>query len=367
MKIVIASTGRAHLLDTARELLRHGHDVHFYSYTSKKNCLRLGFPLTNFHSLQSIMSPFLLIDKIFNREWSRTLLRLTIDNLMAIVLPKCDVFICKSPNFPFSMKVAKRKGAIVLLDRGSTHVRKFNDLLKEYNVKHQPEHYCKIDESQYVIADYIIVGSNYVARSFIDYGIPRNKLFVNNYGFESEYFYPTKLLFPNYDLIFVGQWCKRKGCDLLKRFIEAHTEYTLLHVGAIVDAELPYTSNFVHIDPVKETELVKYYSKSKVFVLPSRDEGLALVQLQAIACGLPLVITYNTGGSDLLKYIVDSKWINIMNDFSMSELETKVNSALKLANSQSSPRQYCFDLKNKVSWEAYGRRYNEFLKNIIKR
>ena len=132
MKIVIASTGRAHLLDTARELLCQGNEVHFYSYTSKKNCVNLGFSLNNFHTLRFLMFPFLVIDKIFHKEWTRTLLRLAIDNFMALLLPQCDVFICKSPNFPYSMKKAKRKGALVLLDRGSTHVRKFNKLLEEY-------------------------------------------------------------------------------------------------------------------------------------------------------------------------------------------------------------------------------------------
>ncbi|MFR7464137.1 MAG: glycosyltransferase [Phocaeicola vulgatus] len=51
---------------------------------------------------------------------------------------------------------------------------------------------------------------------------------------------------------------------------------------------------------IPESELVNYYSKAKVFVLLSKDEGLALVQPQAVACGLPLVITKHTGGDDLI-------------------------------------------------------------------
>lgn len=364
MKIVIASTGRAHLLDTARELLCQGNEVHFYSYTSKKNCVNLGFSLDNFHSLRFLMFPFLVIDKIFQKEWTRTLLRLAIDNFMALLLPKCDVFICKSPNFPYSMKKAKRKGALVLLDRGSTHVRKFNKLLEEYKGILQPEFYCKLDEAQYKLADYIVVGSNYVADSFVEYGIPHKRLFVNNYGFGMKNFYPTELQSDHYDLIFVGQWCKRKGCDLLKDYIETHPNHSLLHVGSVIDVQMPSTDNFKHIDSVSEPELIKYYSRAKVFILPSRDEGLALVQLQAVACGLPLVITYNTGGSDLLQYIDDNKWINIMQSFSMTEMELKVETAIKLADSQHGYRLYCHDLENKVSWYAYGKRYNEFLKSI---
>ena len=38
-----------------------------------------------------------------------------------------------------------------------------------------------------------------------------------------------------------------------------------------------------------------------VFVLPSLAEGRALVMQEAMSCGLPLVITHNTGGGDLVE------------------------------------------------------------------
>ncbi len=37
-----------------------------------------------------------------------------------------------------------------------------------------------------------------------------------------------------------------------------------------------------------------------VFVLPSIVEGRALVQQEAMACGLPLIVTRNAGGEDLI-------------------------------------------------------------------
>jgi len=40
-------------------------------------------------------------------------------------------------------------------------------------------------------------------------------------------------------------------------------------------------------------------SSSHVMVLPSVEEGLALVQAQAMACGCPLISSTNTGGEDL--------------------------------------------------------------------
>ena len=42
-------------------------------------------------------------------------------------------------------------------------------------------------------------------------------------------------------------------------------------------------------------------SSSHVMVLPSIEEGLALVQAQAMACGCPLISSVHTGGEDLFQ------------------------------------------------------------------
>jgi glycosyltransferase involved in cell wall biosynthesis len=48
-----------------------------------------------------------------------------------------------------------------------------------------------------------------------------------------------------------------------------------------------------------QTELKSLMSRSHVMVLPSIEEGLAMVQAQAMACGCPVVASRNTGGEDL--------------------------------------------------------------------
>ena len=41
----------------------------------------------------------------------------------------------------------------------------------------------------------------------------------------------------------------------------------------------------------------------KAYLLPSREGGLALVQIQALACGCPIVVGDRTGGADLKAYL----------------------------------------------------------------
>ena len=45
MKIAIATTGRFHVLDLARELSHLGHDVAFYSILPKRRLIQFGLPM----------------------------------------------------------------------------------------------------------------------------------------------------------------------------------------------------------------------------------------------------------------------------------------------------------------------------------
>jgi len=57
------------------------------------------------------------------------------------------------------------------------------------------------------------------------------------------------------------------------------------------------TFEYKGVSPRKE--LWRLYSQASVLVLASVEEGLALVQAQAMACGLPVIATANTGAEDL--------------------------------------------------------------------
>jgi glycosyltransferase involved in cell wall biosynthesis len=47
--------------------------------------------------------------------------------------------------------------------------------------------------------------------------------------------------------------------------------------------------------------LREFYAQSDVFVIASLEEGLAMVILQALACGLPVICTSHSGGADLIE------------------------------------------------------------------
>lgn len=365
MVINIASLGgRTHMLDTARELEKFGHTVRFYSYVPTKRAMQFGLKKECSYSLFLYAIPFLLLFKLFSRKkWNSLLYQYAFDYLTAWYMKPCDVFIGQSPLHRYTLKYIKKKyNAIVILERGTSHILEFINILSS-NPEYQKEtRQVKLDLEGYTYADYISVGAQHVLDSFIKYGYPKEKIFVNNYGFDYSQFYPTKLEYQ-YDLLFVGGWSYRKGADLITKVCE-RKGYKFLHVGSIL-SPFPQIKCMHHIDAVEQSELIKYYTQSKVFILPSREEGLAMVQLQAMACGLPLVCSPKSGGKDLKKYVTDSdNWIIEVNELTIEQLIIAIEKALSMSNKQTGIRCYAKEHMQEASWTGYGKRYNDFLINI---
>ena len=94
-------------------------------------------------------------------------------------------------------------------------------------------------------------------------------------------------------------WGKRKGLDVFieleKRFDKEKYKIVLVGTDDNVDKLLP--ENIISIHRTQnQTELAKIYSAADVFANPTREENYPTVNMEALACGTP-VVTFNTGGS----------------------------------------------------------------------
>lgn len=370
MKINVASFGgRTHMLDTARELEKLGHEVRFYSYVPMKRAVKFGLNKECSFSLFYWAIPFLCLFKLLgHRHWITIFYQRIFDYFTAYYMKPCDVFIGQSPMHRYCLKYAKRKyNAVTILERGGLPAEIFGENMKnDPKLKGKPlypQWLVRYETKGYLIADYISVGAQHVKASLISIGIDATKIFVNNYGFNSAFFSPTKITISKpYDIILVGRWCYNKGSDLITSACK-RMGYRFLHVGCLLEP-FPIMDNMHHIDSVLEKELLQYYEKAKVFILPSRAEGLALVQAQAIACGLPLVCSSQSGGRDFNKYVPCGEWIIEMKELTVEELIRCIDRALLMADTQRGIRCYVGENFGNISWEGYGKRYDSFLRTI---
>jgi glycosyltransferase involved in cell wall biosynthesis len=128
----------------------------------------------------------------------------------------------------------------------------------------------------------------------------------------------------------------------------------LIHVGGIGDLEFPDHDRFIHYGSVPQWELQKFYARAHVFVLASREEGLALVQLQALASGLPLVCTDRTGGADLARTPSLAARIRVVPNGDVGALVEAVKATFEQLRDGSSLTDQD---RESLSWRAYASRY----------
>ena len=110
------------------------------------------------------------------------------------------------------------------------------------------------------------------------YGIPENKYLLLGVAFD---------------------WGVRKGLDvfieLFKRLPQEQFQIILVGTNKNIDKRLPKGIISIHRTQ-NQTELAEIYTAADVFINPTREEVLGLVNIESLACGTP-VITFDTGGS----------------------------------------------------------------------
>lgn len=94
------------------------------------------------------------------------------------------------------------------------------------------------------------------------------------------------------------EWGNRKGQDIVFKLRELlDDEYIIVMVGTNKFIEKVMPKGIVSIQrTADQAELAKIYTAADVFVNPTRDEALGMVNIEALACGTP-VVTFSGSGS----------------------------------------------------------------------
>jgi glycosyltransferase involved in cell wall biosynthesis len=249
-----------------------------------------------------------------NRHWE-FLDRKALDAYVSKRLPECDVFVGLSGSALRTGKVAQRRGAKYVCDRGSTHISSQNQLLREeHELWGRPfrgidPRIIEQEMAEYATADCITVPSSFNVRTFLSHGVPAAKIKLLPYGVDLSRFNRTGTPDANrFDILFAGNMSLRKGMPYLLRAYQLvqHPLKSLTLAGS-TDSDFIVAMQACGLWPddvrvlghVAQPTLRDIMSRSHALVLPSIEEGLAMVQAQAMACACPVVATENTGSQDL--------------------------------------------------------------------
>jgi starch synthase len=322
MKVAVSTIGKFHTFDLARELHRQDALAAIFTGYPRFKLKHEQLPGRLIKTYPWIHTPY-MIPRLRNalgtraiRTWE-LLDRASLDRHVSRNLPPCEVFVGLSGSALRSGRIAHSRGARYVCDRGSTHIRTQERLQREeherWDMPYDPidPRIMEIEQEEYAEADCVTVPSTFALRSFVAEGVPAAKLRHLPYGVNLTRFHPAGAPDPSrFDVLFVGGMSLRKGVQYLVQAYQRiqHPRLSITFAG-IPDPDLIamlrgrglWPEQARVIGHVPQPQLKELMSRSHVLVLPSVEEGLALVLAQAMACGCPVVATENTGAGDLLE------------------------------------------------------------------
>lgn len=209
-----------------------------------------------------------------------------------------------------SLHWAKHNRVPCVLERSSAHIVTQMELLgREYadlGVRFEPSD-CSRDLEEYEMADLIAVPSLFAVRSFVARGFAESKLLYAPFGTDLSKFSPGRKSDDVFRVVYAGAVSIQKGVhhlvDAFNLVDIPHSELCIIGSTTVDTPVVLRRANkrLRRVPHLSHSELVQQYRNASVFVMASIQEGMALVQAQALASGLPLICSANTGGEDLLQ------------------------------------------------------------------
>ena len=388
MKIDLIVGGKFHAFNLAEQINKRGYlnkiTTSYPSYKLKK--FNINNDQVKSYILKEVFSRILLklpiissvfdIDGIVNDFFDRT-----VSN--KINLENIDIIVGWSGFSKNSFLKAAKFKCKKVLERGSAHILFQNEILKKefdflkINKKFISQRVISKELEEYNMADYIVVPSNFARKTFLDKGFSKDKIINIPLGVDLKKFDLDKTVIGNkikenkFRIISTGSLSIRKGTYyLLETFVNLNIKNSELLLVGNIDKDFQVifdryknNKNIKHYNSQPERDLKKFYNISDIFVSCSLEDGFSMVQLQAMACGLPIITTYNTGASELINNGEEGFVLPIKN---MDLLGDKINILYKNKQLRNEMSNKSFlKAKNNLSWDAYGKNIINFYKKIL--
>lgn len=276
------------------------------------------------------------------------------------------------------IRKAKAEGSVIVGEPVNAHPDILNEILNGEWERLKLKRANKRTRAQRQIldevnsADRLLVASNFLKRSYVEKGFPESSIDVLPYGVDLARFSMatnSEIKKNKFRVVCVAGINVRKGIvDLLEAWkILNIPDGELLLIGRPSTEMLPvlakYDGLFKHIPFVPNNELKGYLTASTVFVLPSLEDGFGLACSEAMACGLPVIATFNTGAAELIEENVSGYVVPIRSPELIAE-------KLELLY-QNREKAHCMGkasaekVRSLYSWEGYADKLVDYYREIL--
>jgi len=324
MRVAVVAHGRFYAFDLAASLTKRGHDVHVFTNYPRWAAKRFGLSpewVHGFwlHGALCRAADRLGLSAIADAPLHRMFGRWAAKRIASGHFDVIHVFsgVAEEP-------LRVKNGALRMLVRGSAHIRTQDRILAEESVRvgaklERPTGW-KIarEEREYLMADRIVVLSQFARQSFVAQGVEPRKLALLPLGAETRAFRPSQEVLERrcrrilsghpLTVLFTGNFSFQKGLydfGRIARVLHQSGRFRFRVVGTVSAAarsfvaQLPASVELVPRQP--QSSLPRYYAEADVFLFPTLQDGYAVVLAEAYANSLPLLTSTNCAGPDVVK------------------------------------------------------------------
>ncbi len=369
MKFVIATSSGFHLRHLALQLHRLGQEVEFHSWLPRWKTRQYGLPDSITRSWFLRLFPFSALVLLRGLSDLMTPLRFwlcaPLDRLIARKMSSADVFVGLSALTIESARKARQQGALVLIERSSSHVDFEREAALAAGTKPPSEFYSAREKASYEAANSIVLLSQFTAGTFLDRGFAAEHLELQRLGVDLTAFTPAPAPPPlPVSAIYVGLWSRRKGCDMIAPLLDEMPGLRLTHVGSMGDAPVPGSERFRSRGHLDHASLARELQRHHVLLFPSRDDGFGMVMIEALASGLRVVASSASGGPDLAD-MLGSGHVTVFPAGDLAAFCSATRGVLEDVAAGPAARQLAPDKREALGWQAYGKRYLDMATRLV--
>ena len=292
-----------------------------------------------------------------------------IDRFTSFKINRCDLLYAIPPSYLTTIRKVKANGGLAVIHAGTSHPLYSSEVGMKEGIKATRISTWARDRRLKTIqeADYIFALSDFVRETYLQQGVSSDKIYVTPLGVDEKRFKPGDKKDTVFRVIGVANYSSKKGYQyLLEAWKNLKLENAELVLVGNPDQYMErLVKEYQHICPnirsVRHTDPLQYYQSASVFVHPSLTEGSAKVTYEAMACGLPVLCTHESGS-----IIEDSKEGYIIQSRDVESIQERL---LELYNTPERADEMGRKGRMKIlegyTWDHYAERVATYLREIL--
>ncbi len=280
-----------------------------------------------------------------------------------------------------TLKVARQLGIPTVLERPNAHTRFAYRVVQEecqrLGIALPPdhehaykEHVLRKEEAEYALASQLLCPSDFVRQTFLDHGFAAERLARHQYGYDTRIYWPgqrTMDASAGLTALFAGGCAPRKGLHFaLEAWLgsDASRRGTFLIAGDFVPGYAQKLGTMLTHSSVRvlghRRDVPQLMRTSDILILPSVEEGSALVTSEARGSGCVLLVSEAAGAicthmeNALVHRVGDvstlQQQLDLMND------DRELLARLRAASLQT---------VNQITWQAAGVRLLDVYRSVL--